>query len=485
MPTFPFGTINNATAIANQITAPTLWQKAVDMYEENSDFWQTYEGSGESNVILTNNDLNAGDGTTMKIRVESGYYNEPHYADETFDDEADFEEDLFANYELTLDVIRHGSSGSERAEEKMGLRGAIGRQSKKLGNWMGRIKTENLDMMFVNKVLSTNKIRPNGKTLDTIATADGLSLNFVSTAAGLLRRLGGQRAKTGTMANGAPSRKLVLVACSDACAVLRQDTAWQTIVSNASDRGKSNSLFKGVIDELDGIAVVEREVIDHDGEGAIGSPMNPRALLGNAIASGSGALNITGGGNATSAAKTQKLYYKYFPNYLYKFSDGTLVTANGLSNYCIIVNPPNAATDPNKYGMYKYTTGNDGNKIAVTQRLAGAIAGIAHTTVGTVVWDATKHTDVHPAGALVLPCNAKGEPLGYSFLLGAAAALRGYGKFRNRLDTEMTEGNYWTKKFIRTYMGQKIREDRLGRQPGLVVLEHALHYKDLPLVTTV
>ncbi|MCU9611805.1 hypothetical protein OEK97_28265, partial [Escherichia coli] len=82
------------------------------------------------------------------------------------------------------------------------------------------------------------------------------------------------------------------------------------------------------------------------------------------------------------------------------------------AEYVLIVNPANAAVDPGKIGMYKYTTGNDGNKITITQRLASAISGAAHTTVGAVVWNTgvwlNKHTVEHPAGATIIPCNEYG-----------------------------------------------------------------------------
>ena len=140
--------------------------------------------------------------------------------------------------------------------------------------------------------------------------------------------------------------------------------------------------------------------------------------------------------------------------------------------------------------MYAYTTGNAvGHEITVTARLGSAASGIRVTTLGNVVWNtgvwAGKHTDVHPAGSLIIPCNSYGEPIGHSFLLARGAALRGYGKYRNHRGEEKMEAGYITKVFFRTYFGQKLRQDRLGRHTGAMRLTHALHYKDLPLPATV
>jgi hypothetical protein len=485
----PIGSINTIDKLSNanggtgNLTPQQIWDKAVQIYEENTDFWQSYEGKSESSVILTNTDLAKGDGSEMYIRTESGYYDEPHYGDDTFDTDDDFEEDKYSEYKLVIDVIRHATSGSERAIEKLGgMRGLYGRQAKKLGSWMGRIKSENLDMMFCHKVNSANVVRPSGKALASLTKTDTLSMNFVSTAAGILGRLGGQRARTG-MINGAPCMGLTLIAASDALTILRQDSAYQTLLSRASERGKVNSLWKGEVTDLDGISVVRRDIIDHDGEGAIGNPMTPRALLGNAISPGTAVFDVTGGGNSTSAAKTKKLYFKYFSGHAYKFSDGDTLSQGSATRYLLIQNPPNAVTDPGKFGMYSYTTGNNGNKITILQRLGSAASGDRVTTLGGVTWNtgawANLHTATHPEGSLVVECNANGIPIARSFILGAQAALRGYGMYRNRRGQEKTEDEFFTKTFIRSYFGQKIRQDRLGRQPGIVVLEHAHPVADM------
>ena len=480
-------------SVAAQIDPAKLWQEVIDRHEENADFYQPLEG-GEGAYIMAKTDLSKGRGQELVIRVESGLYDEPHYGDDLFDAEDDFEENLFEDYSLTIDVVRHATSATERSEEYAGLRGEIiSRLPNKLGRWAGRLKTENLDMMFRHQINTENILYPNGKTKDTLVAADGLSYNYLSTAAAALGRLGGQKGEAGKYADGRSqgqkAYRYLFVGCKDAMTVLKQDSGYQTMVATARDRGKMNPYFSGEIVDLDGISVLERDIIDHDGEGAIGSPMNPRAKLGTAITAGTTAFDITGGGNSTSAAKTKKKYFKYFDGYAYKFANAVTLSPASETRYCLIVNPANAATDPNKIGMYSYTTGNDGNKITVNGRLGSAASGIRATTLGNVTWNsgvwASKHTDVHPAGALVIPCNSYGEPIGHSFLLARGAALRGYGKHRNKRGEETEEDGYITKVFFRTYFGQKLRQDRLGRHTGAMLLTHALHYKDLPLPTTV
>ncbi len=115
----------------------------------------------------------------------------------------------------------------------------------------------------------------------------------------------------------------------------------------------------------------------------------------------------------------------------------------------------------------------------------GATGADIMVTYDTGVW-AGKHTSVHGLNSLVIPCNVKGVPLGRSFMLGRAAALRGYGKHRAKRDTELAEGGFLQRTYLRSYFGQQLRYDRAARVPGVSVLEHSLHYPHLglPVVTS-
>ncbi len=487
----PISSNNDGAALLSQIDPAIIWQKGFDKFEENGDFYAPVEGTGPNSIIVTKSDLSAGVGQTLKVRVESGFGDEPHFGDDTFATEEDFEQLLHEDYSLVIDLIRHATSFTERAEEVMGIRNELRDGIPgKLGAWMGRRKTEELDMMFTNQIPDANRFFPNGKTAATLVKADGLGWNYVMNVAAAMQTMGGQIGKLGTFSrDSTPSLGFALVTCSDAATILRQDSVYTSYQRDAGVRGDMNSLFRGNVTMIDGTAIVDRRIIDADVEGAIGSPMNPKALLGAAVTAGTTAFDIKGGGNATSAAKTKKKFFKYFAGYAYKFATGTTLAPASETRYVLIVNPSTAATDPNKIGMYAYTTGNDGNKITITARLGSAASGVRATTVGDVTWNtgvwSGVHTDVHPLGALVLPCNAKGEPIGRSFLLGRAAALRGYGKYRGKRTTETADGGVLQRTFIQSYFGQCLRQDRLGRVPGVAVLEHSLHYPYLPLPVVV
>ena len=94
----------------------------------------------------------------------------------------------------------------------------------------------------------------------------------------------------------------------------------------------------------------------------------------------------------------------------------------------------------------------------LNRRLAVGTTGINETTIGSVTWDtgvwSGKHTSAHPAGSLIIPCNAKGVPIADTLFLGRAAALRGYGKFRADRAQEDHNGGMVMDRYIKSVFGQ-------------------------------
>ena len=150
----------------------------------------------------------------------------------------------------------------------------------------------------------------------------------------------------------------------------------------------------------------------------------------------------------------------------------------------MIINPNDGSADANKIGFAKYTTGNDGNKITLS----------AHAPVSSGSGDANLDgvdEDVAPwtgnmtlnlkKGATVLPCTSKGVPFAYTLFLSKGAAVRGYGKHRNKRGVQSHEDGFIQDLYIRSVFGQAVREDASGRKPGVIRLTHAVKYPGLSL----
>ena len=84
-------------------------------------------------------------------------------------------------------------------------------------------------------------------------------------------------------------------------------------------------------------------------------------------------------------------------------------------------------------------------------------------------------------GATILPCTSKGVPIAYSLFLAKGAAVRGYGKHRNKRGVQSHEDGFIQDLYIRSVFGQAVREDASGRKPGVIRLTHAVKYPGLAL----
>jgi len=482
---------NTGTSVSAQIGERKLWKAGVSIFEQSSDFFQDMEGAGTNSVIQTVTDTSKGKGQKIKFTVMSGLYDEAHSGEALFEEQGDFEELMFNEYELEVDYLRHGVSWTDRLEEFMGMRGEItSGLPEELGKWLGRVKSERLFMMFLHKLNSENVIYAGGKSQDTLVSADTLDWDEIIGMGTQLQRMGGRPAEVGRAGRN-PINKGVVVATTDALYSLELDTAYKQILRETVNETNAKMIFDGGYSNVRGHVIRQYNPIDHDGVGAIGSPLNCKAVLGEAVTAGTAVFDIKGGGNTTAAAITKKKYFKYFPGYAYQFLPNDTLSPASETRYCLIVNPPNAAVDPNKIGMYSYTTGNNGNKITITKRLGAAAAVDRVTTLGDVDWNtgvwAGKHTDVHPVGALILPCNAKGQVFGDSLMLYANAALRGYGKYRNERSVEQKEGGdegtmaFIRRIFVTSVFGQCPTKDRQLRCPSVLRLRHAIQYAGVPL----
>lgn len=482
----------NGTALATMApdSVRKMWRRGFLMAEQSADFFQGMEGKSPSSPIQVETDTSKGRGQKITLSVLSGFYDEPHLDEELFEGADDFEDLAMSDFLLSVGWARHGVRNYETTEEIMGMRGEIAsRFNTEQGKWLGRLKTEQIFMLMMLELNSDNVFYAGGKTLDTLKSADTLAWDEVTILGQSMKPLGGLPCDIKGRNSKAPVWSNIVIPTEAAMTSLKVDPDYKTVLASADTRGPGNTLFSGAVRDIDGHVLRPYNPVDHDGVGAIGSPLNPKAQLGTAIAAGTATFDITGGGSATAGAITKKKYFKYFPGYGYKFvGRASAFTPGSEEKYLLIVNPKNAATDPGKIGMYAYTTHN-GNKITVTKRLGSAASGVRATTVGNVTWDtgvwSGKHTDVHPSNATIIPCNSYGVPVGDTPMLMRSGILRGYGKYRGHRSQQTHEGGFIMDKFITSVFGQVIREDRLGRHPGVARLRHALAYPELGLPTVV
>lgn len=483
------------TGATLEALAPTalkqLYQKTLDTHANNSDFFAKLEG-GPNAVIQVNRDSAAQAGMTINITTRSDFFGEGKQQDELFENPSDFEQDNIYNYQLKVDFYRNAHRMNGRCEELLGMRNELkDGTAQRLGRWSGRRRTdETLARYFYDPIsLNANRVFAGLKSSeDTLSSADFLGWDFIVGAKSIMTPNGGIPFKFGTTKEGSPVHRYLVVSPDPGLFLLKTDADYKDAVKEAANRGVANPLFTGEYADVDGNIICPFNALDHDGVGPVGSFLNPKAYLGVAITAGTTTFDIKGGGNPAAAAANRK-FFKYFRGYGYKFVDGYTVPQGSDTRYLLIVNPLNAPTDPGKIGMYSYTTGNNGNQITIVNRLAAAASGAAVTTLGGVTWNtgvwAGKHTDVHPAGATIVQCNAKGVPIGDSLILGARSQFRGYGIHKDARSQDDIEGGFITERYITTVFGTKPRLNAQGRACGFLRLTHAVQYAGLGIPSNI
>jgi hypothetical protein len=70
------GTPNTATALAamSPESVRILWQKEVDVFEQNEDFWGKFEGNAKDSPIRVINDTSVDKGLKFRVTSRAGYY---------------------------------------------------------------------------------------------------------------------------------------------------------------------------------------------------------------------------------------------------------------------------------------------------------------------------------------------------------------------------------------------------------------------------
>jgi len=404
-----------------------------------------------------------------------------------------------------VDYARWAVRTNKRMEEMMGMRGDIeSGVNVELGKNLGRFKTEQVFGLTMLKLPVANIMYANGKTTDTLKSADTLRWDEIVSVGQAMMPLGGLPADISGAGSRQPIFSQTFVATTPSLTSLKLDSAWRDVLKNGDIRGQGNTVFKGGYPSIDGHTIVPYNPIDHDGVGPMGSFLNPKAFLGGEITAGSATIDIKGGGNVAEADAAE--YFRYFEGSPYEFIDTGSFTAASATRYFIIYNltaSGMAGADANagKWGMYAYTTGNNGSKIAITARLAAAVSGIAHTVIGGVSnvagvggtyvasgdaaagvqWLAAINTDKHPLGSLIIPVNSLGVPIGDTLALGRSGILRGYGEFRAEHTTDLLNGKFVTDRYCTSVFGQTFKRDTKDRVTSVMRLRHAISYPGIKL----
>jgi len=498
---------NNATSdfkSQSPTFLPELWKKGVQLSEAAENFFNQFEGPTENYSVMSVRDLSRGAGTKITFRTMAQLYGEGVQGETLIN--SNTEDFRVGAYNLTVDFLRHAVSYNRRLEEKTALASELkSNVPVMLGNWLGRMKTERLMKLFLHKGNGRNYVFANGKAnTDALLSTDTLSYDGIIAYGQQLRTRGARPAQVATIDKNKLNRYVVVSTGEGLLSLKSEDKYLKAVQAAGGREGYNGVQFTGGFVDLDGHIIRQFDPIDHDGFGAIGSPLNAKATLGTAITATTGSA-ITVRATATQVSATipgyGASYFKYFSGFSYPFSaddsDNKILGTATTGGYVLILNL--TGSDAGKYGFYRYsanngntltldrglvaTTGTEGTSEAFQlKKTVGSVA--SHATTGA--WANANLTNSHPVGSLVIETNARGVAIGRSLVLGAMAAVRGYGSLDGERSEETFDGDFVRKTYITSIFGQAPYQRPDGDLPNFLVATHAVNYAglNLPSVTS-
>ena len=460
-----------------------LFSNYIDLAVEEDDLFAILEGpEGSDRPVWVKTDLAAGGADKVFFNAIASLGGDGVHGDEVL--EGNEESLAIGSYSCQVDFVRHAVGLTKKDIEFLAAGRSIEAAAAPLvATWLGRKRQRDMLMKFITSAAGLNTLRPNNKAnRDSLLATDALSTSLIAQANAVSTSIGAS--PINIMEDGfSKVYEMLFLATEDSLTPLANSSSWLQAQQYAGTRGDDNILFRGGFTRWNGNTKLHHKVVDADTPGPIGSPLLPKALLGDSIAAGATTIAITGGGRASSG--TANKYFECFSGAPYRYleSDSTGSTDAG-TYYMVVVNV--SGPDKGKWGFYSYTgSANDGNKITIVNRLGAAATGARVTTLGGVTWDATKNTDAHPTGSVVLQANANGVPIGFSLCLGKGSGLRAYGSIRHELVQNTSDYGHRMGWAYQSIYGQQVRRDSGvsgSNQPrGYVLIEHAVSVANAPM----
>jgi len=480
-----FNSLANAQTLAEVLSsAPNakgqFWSRKLELGSRNNDNFAMFEGAAGSNSpFWVKRDLSKGAGDKVTFTVMSdvagpGVRGEQELTGNT-------SKPRFSTYSCVVDFFRDAFELTKKEEKFLAAGGSIEQAAtdaleKKLG------RTKQYDMMMVLILqASGNVYRPGGaSSRDTIAVGNTLSLNDSVTAKTAAQRLGARQVDVSKNKHGSPVKSYIMFASDIAMKDMSQSTAWQTAVRDGGDRGDSNPLFTGRLVDWNGIGFFEHITVDPDWDDVLSDPLCPKMTLGQAFSTAT-----SGPALIQNASNLRNLYTQWMGGYDYQWYEGQTAAPDSSKYYAWIVAPSGSI------GFVRWTgTGNNGNRIALDGILAASAGsgGLGTDPLGSMTLAAISAASktaitTFPVDSWIIPANARGVPIGYSFLLGAGAAVRAYGSTAlNHIEQKRDYG--FVKGFgYETIFGQAPCQRTDGKTHNYVLIEHAIDHPGLEIVT--
>ena len=353
----------------------------------------------------------------------------------------------FGTHDVTIDYARAGTAYTRRQIMLMAAgKGVPMALADTVGRIAGLIRRDFIMQRLRERVtLGRNLFFPTSgrSSVNALQSTDKFTTDTINRSSGQLLTIGGKPISSRKLVNGATVAQFLYFGPNAVLTPLWDDATYNNASQYSAARGDDNVLFSGGFQNWRGNRVFHWNVINEDTTGPIGSYFNPEAELGVAVAAGTAALALKGGGVRYLSGETPAIdYFRYFPGGSSIGKQYTNETrASDTGDYFIKAIVTSGA-DAGKWGFFRYvgdlnigtgvttdsfssTTGRKGGRLGGTANAGGA--DTRDTTCGYVAWDSTKNTEALPVGTRMYLANAYGNVIGYVGVLGSDSVLLAEG----------------------------------------------------------
>lgn len=446
-------------------------------------FGQMEGEEGSRSCFLVKTDLSKGAGQSVNFSVSANAGHMPQRGEAVLQGKE--ERPRLGSFVVKVDFVRHAIALNEKVKQFLAAGASLEQAyASVLSDHLGRFKETDMKMILRNKATGANTVFPNNKaSVDTLDVNDVVNTTVLGETLGNLTMLGAKEMKTNKSKAGADVLRYLIFGTVNGLKALKSNATYAAAVQASHIQENNKVIFDGGYTDWDGQGIYAQPICDPDADGPIGDPLEPRGILGTAIAPATTTFDMAGGGLPGPDAAGFGKYFRWFLGYDYPWIEGQVAAPDSATYYVVVYNV--TGVDKGKFGIYSYVgTGNDGQKLTVANRLGSAAAGIRVTSLAGQTFSASLHTETHPAGSQIIQVNAKCRPVSYLLGLGVGSGLRAYGAVPMKRITQ--DGDYGFDKGLgyESIYGQGLALDTNNQCRSYTLLPVAYTVPGVVLTTT-
>jgi N4-gp56 family major capsid protein len=484
----PYLDLPNATDFHSTLDADVkakIWSEVVKRDAMEKNILRDFKGEeGSNKPISTKKDLAAGGSDTVTFTTTTPIRGQGVIGEAQLKGNTDHLR--FGSFSVTVDMIRHAVSYTQLLKLLRFTGQTVDQLSSEvMADWAARKEQDECMLALRNAALNqqldgagVNVVNVGGKVFlgasADATSADTLSTDHLELSKSRLLAQGGKPMQIDTDLSGADIPQYLIFGPDTLMRPLREDSTYLDALRYNTNRGDDNHRFKGSYPVWDNNIIHTHNMVVDTADGRQGSPLAPRAYLGNGPsltitdANFGNDHDLLGGGVAYAGGDLD--YFANFTGFAWHFTTADQVAT-----------PSTVETNQVHYvTVYDLVTRNwcvfsyDRSKISQNQitDATPVLRGDARNPDG---WAGTGDDVVLGQGSVIYQSNKAGIPVEFGLHLGANALYYAVGSKENEPiyhydDFANASGQaHLTATGVQSIRGLRTYQDTIGRQPNFLL----------------